>query len=159
MALKHLWKEGRRVGQVCSIGHRQQTLLARRTLAHPGPSLTKKMGRSTIRGYRPQYVSLPHENSKFNRLTPGKRCSNTCSRSQRIRRHTRSARLSTARYRLWCRRRRVKVERRYYMNCFGLLLAARRVYYIFATMASLNKWRRAREFSKLSLAFRASVFH
>ena len=34
VAFEHLWKEGRRVGQACAVGHKQQTILAQRALAH-----------------------------------------------------------------------------------------------------------------------------
>jgi hypothetical protein len=36
VAVKHIWKEGRRVGQAVAVGHRQRALLAQRTLAHTG---------------------------------------------------------------------------------------------------------------------------
>lgn len=34
VALEHLRKEARRVGQACGVGHKQQTILAQRALAH-----------------------------------------------------------------------------------------------------------------------------
>jgi hypothetical protein len=34
VAFEHLRKEARRVGQACAVGHKQQTILAQRTLAH-----------------------------------------------------------------------------------------------------------------------------
>ena len=70
MALKYLRKEGRRVGQTCQMGHRQQTLFTQRTLAYSDPSLVRCIQRKWVdpqfRGYRPQYVFLLHENSRFN---------------------------------------------------------------------------------------------
>ena len=68
MALEHLWKEGRRVGQVCSMGHRQHG----KHFSHDVrwliqvPRLQRKWVDLQFRGYRPQYVFLPHENSRFN---------------------------------------------------------------------------------------------
>jgi hypothetical protein len=48
------------VGQPCALGHRQQTLLAQRTLAHTDPSLVRCVQRKWVdpqfRRYRPQYV-------------------------------------------------------------------------------------------------------
>ena len=92
MAPKYLWKEGRRVGQARPMGDRQQTLLTQRTLAHPGPSVVRRIQRKWIdpqfRRYRPQYVFFT--TTKVRGLTLVKICSNPCSRSQRIRRHTRS---------------------------------------------------------------------
>jgi hypothetical protein len=34
VAFEHLRKEARRVGQACAVGHKQQTILAQRALAH-----------------------------------------------------------------------------------------------------------------------------
>jgi hypothetical protein len=34
MAFEHLWKEARRVGQACAVGHKPQPILAQRALAH-----------------------------------------------------------------------------------------------------------------------------
>ena len=69
MALKYLWKKGRRVGQPCALGHRQQTLLAQRTLAHTDPSLVRRVQRKWVdpqfRRYRPQYVLCHYHNPKF----------------------------------------------------------------------------------------------
>jgi hypothetical protein len=36
VAFEHLRKEARRVGQACAVGHKQQTILAQRALAHTG---------------------------------------------------------------------------------------------------------------------------
>ena len=34
VAIEHLWKEARRMGQACAVGHKQQTILTQRALAH-----------------------------------------------------------------------------------------------------------------------------
>ena len=39
VAFEHLRKEARRVGQACAVGHKQQTILAQRALAHTSPTL------------------------------------------------------------------------------------------------------------------------
>jgi hypothetical protein len=38
VAVEHLWKEARRVGQACGVGHQPSTILAQRALAHTGPT-------------------------------------------------------------------------------------------------------------------------
>ena len=55
------------MGQACSMGDRQQTLLAQRPLAHPNPSVVRRIQRKWIdpqfRRYRPQYVFFYHDES------------------------------------------------------------------------------------------------
>ena len=134
---------------------------------------TKKMGRSTIS--RISSAVCVFYRMKIQGLTFGKMCSNPCSRSQKIRRHTRSctsfySALSALIPSTTSRRPSVgttgnsltqnsgtivnhhliRTGSSYFLKGFGLLLTARRVYYMFANMASLNKWRRARGFSKFS---------
>jgi hypothetical protein len=133
---------------------------------------TKKMGRSTISKISSAVCFFYYgENSRINF---GKMCLNPSSRSQRIRRHTRSC---TSFYNALSALIRLTTSQKPSVDTTGNSLTpnsgttanhhlirtglsylfwevthsfspARRVYYMFANMASLNKWRRARGFSR-----------
>jgi hypothetical protein len=154
----------------------QTTNSSRTTYAGSSRSLacttyTKKMGRSTISKISSAVCFFTA--MKIRGLTFGKMCSNPCSRSRRIRRHTRSCTSfysalsalipSTTSRRpsvgttgnsltpnsgTIVSRHLIRTGLSYSLKGSTFLLTARRVYYMFANMASLNKWRRARGFSK-----------